>query len=61
MIYEIFEDSRFIYEFHIPRSVPTYGAILVNKKLTHCVLVQGSSEKSTWGFPKGKVNTKNII
>lgn len=38
------------------RTVPTYGAIICNKKLTHCILVQGSSEKSTWGFPKGKIN-----
>ena len=44
------------------RTVPTYGAIICNKKLTHCILVQGSSEKSTWGFPKGKVcSPLNII
>ena len=42
------------------RSVPTYGAIICNKKLTHCILVQGSSEKSTWGFPKGKINVDEL-
>ena len=42
------------------RSVPTYGAIICNKKLTHCILVQGSSEKSTWGFPKGKVRSMKL-
>jgi len=37
------------------KEVPTYGAIIMDQKLTHCLLVQGNSEKSTWGFPKGKV------
>ena len=38
------------------KEVPTYGAIILDQNLTHCLLVQGSSEKSTWGFPKGKIN-----
>nr|CAG4638508.1 EOG090X07NG [Cyclestheria hislopi] len=38
------------------QAVPTYGAILLNEKLTHVLLVQGYWSKSSWGFPKGKVN-----
>lgn len=38
------------------KEVPTYGAIIMDQKLSHCLLVQGNSEKSTWGFPKGKVS-----
>nr|CAG4646325.1 EOG090X07NG [Macrothrix elegans] len=38
------------------QAVPTYGAILLNETLTHVLLVQGFWSKSSWGFPKGKVN-----
>ncbi|KAF5287707.1 hypothetical protein FQA39_LY15807 [Lamprigera yunnana] len=38
------------------QSVPTYGAILLSADLTHVVLVQSYFSKSSWGFPKGKVN-----
>uniref|UniRef100_H2ZAC7 m7GpppN-mRNA hydrolase n=1 Tax=Ciona savignyi TaxID=51511 RepID=H2ZAC7_CIOSA len=38
------------------RSVPTYGAILLDSKLEHVLLVQGYWIKASWGFPKGKVN-----
>nr|CAG4641767.1 EOG090X07NG [Eurycercus lamellatus] len=38
------------------QAVPTYGAILLNESLTHVLLVQGFWSKSSWGFPKGKVN-----
>nr|CAB3236384.1 m7GpppN-mRNA hydrolase [Phallusia mammillata] len=38
------------------RSVPTYGAILLNHTLEYVVLVQGFWIKASWGFPKGKVN-----
>nr|CAG4649405.1 EOG090X07NG [Scapholeberis mucronata] len=38
------------------QAVPTYGAILLNEELTHVLLVQGFWSKSSWGFPKGKVN-----
>ncbi|XP_033108809.1 m7GpppN-mRNA hydrolase-like [Anneissia japonica] len=37
-------------------SVPTYGAIIMDKDLQHVLLVQGFWSKSSWGFPKGKVN-----
>ncbi|XP_071965900.1 m7GpppN-mRNA hydrolase-like [Antedon mediterranea] len=37
-------------------SVPTYGAIIMDKDLKHVLLVQGFWSKSSWGFPKGKVN-----
>lgn len=37
-------------------SVPTYGAILLDKSLEYCLLVQGYWAKVSWGFPKGKVN-----
>nr|CAH0105290.1 unnamed protein product [Daphnia galeata] len=53
------------------QAVPTFGAILLNEELTHILfnrfylnfeklqqvlLVQGFWSKSSWGFPKGKVN-----
>ncbi|KAL5290680.1 DCP2 family protein [Megaselia abdita] len=37
-------------------TVPTYGAILVSEDLKYCLLVQSYLAKSSWGFPKGKVN-----
>lgn len=37
-------------------SVPTYGAILMSEDLNHVLLVQSYWAKSSWGFPKGKVN-----
>lgn len=37
-------------------TVPTYGAILLSEDLTHVLLVQSYWAKSSWGFPKGKVN-----
>lgn len=37
-------------------SVPTYGAILMTADLKHVLLVQSYWAKSSWGFPKGKVN-----
>lgn len=37
-------------------AVPTYGAILLDKELDHVLLVQGFWARSSWGFPKGKVN-----
>lgn len=38
------------------QSVPTYGAILLNEDRSHVLLVQSYWAKSSWGFPKGKVN-----
>lgn len=38
------------------QSVPTYGAILLSEDMTHVLLVQSYWAKSSWGFPKGKVN-----
>lgn len=37
-------------------SVPTYGAILLSEDLNSVLLVQSYWAKSSWGFPKGKVN-----
>ncbi|KAK6643863.1 hypothetical protein RUM43_000126 [Polyplax serrata] len=41
-------------------SVPTYGAIVLNEDLTKVLLVQSYFAKSSWGFPKGKVNELEI-
>uniref|UniRef100_A0A1B6MNL8 m7GpppN-mRNA hydrolase n=1 Tax=Graphocephala atropunctata TaxID=36148 RepID=A0A1B6MNL8_9HEMI len=38
------------------QAVPTYGAILLDQDLSHVLLVQSYWAKSSWGFPKGKVN-----
>lgn len=38
------------------KSVPTYGAILLNEDMTQVLLVQSYWTKTSWGFPKGKVN-----
>lgn len=37
-------------------SVPTYGAILLNLDCSKVLLVQSYWTKSSWGFPKGKIN-----
>uniref|UniRef100_A0A182WDN1 m7GpppN-mRNA hydrolase n=1 Tax=Anopheles minimus TaxID=112268 RepID=A0A182WDN1_9DIPT len=37
-------------------SVPTYGAILLSEDMKHVLLVQSFWAKSSWGFPKGKIN-----
>lgn len=37
-------------------SVPTYGAILMTSDRKRVLLVQSYWAKSSWGFPKGKVN-----
>lgn len=39
-------------------AVPTYGAILLDETLDYVLLVQSFWAKSTWGFPKGKVNER---
>ncbi|XP_014259957.1 uncharacterized protein LOC106672780 [Cimex lectularius] len=36
--------------------VPTFGAILLNEDLSYVLLVQSYYSRSSWGFPKGKVN-----
>ena len=36
--------------------VPTYGAIIMDDQLDNVLLVQSYYSKSSWGFPKGKVN-----
>ncbi len=41
-------------------SVPTCGAILLDKTLNHVLLVQGFGGKS-WGFPKGKINENESL
>lgn len=38
------------------RSVPTYGAVILDETMEHVLLVQGFVVRSNWGFPKGKVN-----
>ncbi|XP_050079810.1 m7GpppN-mRNA hydrolase [Anopheles maculipalpis] len=37
-------------------TVPTYGAILLSEDMRHVLLVQSYWAKSSWGFPKGKIN-----
>ncbi|KAL1114900.1 hypothetical protein AAG570_007724, partial [Ranatra chinensis] len=37
-------------------SVPTYGAIIMDEDLTHVLLVQSYWSRTSWGFPKGKIN-----
>ena len=37
-------------------SVPTYGAILLSEDSKNVLLVQSFWAKSSWGFPKGKIN-----
>ncbi|XP_055531751.1 m7GpppN-mRNA hydrolase-like [Wyeomyia smithii] len=37
-------------------SVPTYGAILLSEDMEQVLLVQSFWAKSSWGFPKGKIN-----
>ncbi|XP_032220585.1 m7GpppN-mRNA hydrolase [Nematostella vectensis] len=37
-------------------SVPVYGAIILNEALDKCLLVQPFMSRTSWGFPKGKVN-----
>ncbi|XP_064620031.1 m7GpppN-mRNA hydrolase-like [Lineus longissimus] len=48
---KIFEDWR---EYKM--AVPTYGAIMLDPSLTEVVMVQGFWAKTSWMFPKGKVN-----
>lgn len=36
--------------------VPVFGAILIDETLEKCLLVQGFHSKTSWGFPKGKIN-----
>lgn len=38
------------------QSVPTYGAIIFSENMSHVLLVQSYWAKSSWGFPKGKLN-----
>nr|CAD7439151.1 unnamed protein product [Timema bartmani] len=38
------------------QSVPTYGAIVLNEDMSQVLLVQSYWSRSSWGFPKGKVN-----
>ncbi|XP_049540021.1 m7GpppN-mRNA hydrolase [Anopheles darlingi] len=37
-------------------TVPTYGAILLSEDMKNVLLVQSFWAKSSWGFPKGKIN-----
>lgn len=48
---QIFDDWR-----QYKLSVPTYGAIILSEDLKHVLLVQSFWAKSSWGFPKGKIN-----
>lgn len=41
-------------------SVPTFGAILLDENMTHVLLVQSYCSKSSWGFPKGKINKDEL-
>lgn len=48
---KIFDDWR-----QYKLSVPTYGAIILSEDLKYVLLVQSFWAKSSWGFPKGKIN-----
>ncbi|XP_018495016.1 m7GpppN-mRNA hydrolase [Galendromus occidentalis] len=37
-------------------AVPTFGCIMIDDAYEKVLLVQGYWSKSTWGFPKGKIN-----
>lgn len=37
-------------------NVPVCGAIILNDKLDKVLLVRGWNQKSSWTFPKGKIN-----
>jgi len=41
---------------HYKTRVPVYGAVLLNPTMDKCLLVKGYSSRSSWGFPKGKIN-----
>ncbi|KAI5284531.1 mRNA-decapping enzyme subunit 2 [Ascosphaera acerosa] len=36
--------------------VPVRGAILLNDRMDHCVLVKGYKKNANWSFPRGKIN-----
>ncbi|KAJ2761271.1 mRNA-decapping enzyme subunit 2, partial [Coemansia nantahalensis] len=36
--------------------VPVCGAIILNRMLDKAILVKGWSSRSSWGFPRGKIN-----
>ncbi|KAI9291324.1 DCP2-domain-containing protein [Neoconidiobolus thromboides FSU 785] len=38
-------------------TVPVCGAIVLNRELNECVCVKGYSNRSTWGFPRGKIDS----
>ncbi|PIK33896.1 putative m7GpppN-mRNA hydrolase [Apostichopus japonicus] len=38
------------------KNVPTYGAILIDDKMQYILMVQSFLSRTSWGFPKGKVN-----
>lgn len=48
---------KLVEEFYQYKSmVPTCGAIILNESLDKCLMVRGWTSRSTWGFPKGKIN-----
>ncbi|GAB1606192.1 m7GpppN-mRNA hydrolase-like [Argonauta hians] len=49
-------DKRFEDWKQYKMSVPTYGAIILDPRMKFVLLVQGYWAKSSWGFPKGKIN-----
>lgn len=36
--------------------IPVRGAIILNKKMTKCLMVKGWKQGAAWGFPRGKIN-----
>ncbi|KAK7116397.1 hypothetical protein V1264_002085 [Littorina saxatilis] len=40
------------------RSIPSYGGILLSPDYKHVLMVQGYTSKTSWGFPKGKVESE---
>lgn len=50
-VHEILDDWK-----QYKQTVPTYGAMILSEGLTHVLLVKSYWTKTSWGFPKGKIN-----
>jgi mRNA-decapping enzyme subunit 2 len=49
-------DSHTLSFYQYKTSVPVCGAIILNETLDKVLLVKGWSNKSSWSFPRGKIN-----
>jgi len=53
-------DKIFESWFDYKTRVPGYGAIILNPTLEKCLLVKGCGPRSSWGFPRGKINQNEM-